>query len=84
MPTLFYKSEKNISVIVHGDDFVALGDAANLDWYESQICNRFEVGDRCRIGRDENDSKETRILNIILRLTQMGCYSRPILDMQNF
>ena len=33
-PTLFWHSKRNLAIVVHGDDFVALGDAADLDWYE--------------------------------------------------
>ena len=75
--------KKRISVAVHGDDFVALGEAEALDWYEDAVKSRFEVGDSCRIGRDAGDPKETKILNQILKLTERDCSSKAIQSTQN-
>ena len=36
-PTLFWHHTKKISIVVHGIDFVALGESAELDWYEKAI-----------------------------------------------
>ena len=33
-PCVFYHSGRDISIVVHGDDFTALGSDENLNWYE--------------------------------------------------
>ena len=60
-PTLFHHPQRRISIVVHGDDFVALGEAADLDWDEQKVAAKFEVGDRCRLGHDHGDAAETRV-----------------------
>ena len=71
-PTCFVHESKQISIVVHGDDFVALGEEELLDWYESAMATKFETGDRCRLGKGKQDSKEARVLNRIVRLTDAG------------
>ena len=71
-PTCFWHETRQISIVVHGDDFVALGRSADLDWYEKEMEKRFESGDRSILGRDKNDSQEARILNRVVRLTEDG------------
>ena len=68
----FLSPSKDITVVVHGDDFSAMGLKHNLDWYESKLAEHFEIGGKTRMGTEEGDAKEVRILNRILRLTEHG------------
>ena len=34
--------EMNLRLVVHGDDFTALGWEVQLDWYREQVTRRFE------------------------------------------
>ena len=49
-PCVFYHAEKDITVVVHGDDFTALADDAALDWYESKLKESFEIKIRGQTG----------------------------------
>ena len=42
-PSMFYHEEKDVRVVVHGDDFTALGVDADLDWYEAKLQEHFEI-----------------------------------------
>ena len=71
-PCCFYHEKWDISVVVHGDDFTALGTDEALDLYEAGMKKAFEIKIRGRLGTDEKDDKEIRILNRILRITPKG------------
>ena len=40
---VFYNKEKQIRVVVHGDDFTVAGPEESLDWFRTMISKRFEV-----------------------------------------
>ena len=42
-PCVFFHEARNISVVVHGDDFTAMGLDEDLTWYEEQLKLSFEV-----------------------------------------
>ena len=46
---LFHHADRDISVVVHGDDFTATGTDADLDWYTSELEMAFEIKVRGRI-----------------------------------
>ena len=69
---LFYHAERNIRVVVHGDDFTVLGEASQLDWFRSTISERFEVKFRGRLGPNINDTTSVRHLNRINEWTPEG------------
>ena len=71
-PCCFYHSEWQVSVVVHGDDFTALGTDDALDKYEAGLKKNFECKIRGRLGLDEKDDKEIRLLNRIIRITDQG------------
>ena len=71
-PCCFFHPTRNLSVVVHGDDFTCLGVATDLDWYEKQLSNPFEIKVRGRIGEEDGDDREVRILNRIVRLGPGG------------
>eukprot|EP00969_Alexandrium_andersonii_P317099 14008961-Alexandrium_andersonii.AAC.1 len=37
---VFYRPTRNVRVVIHGDDFTALGRDADLDWYRRGIQDR--------------------------------------------
>lgn len=71
-PTCVVHEEKQLSIAVHGDDFVGLSEEDALKRCEEEMSKRFEIGDRCRLGMGMHDSRKTRILNRTVRLTDAG------------
>ena len=71
-PCCFYHPILKVSVVIHGDDFTALGTDEALDQYEKELCKVLDVKVRGRIGSEEGDMKEMKILNRIVRITPEG------------
>ena len=67
----FHHAERDISVVVHGDDVTAMGTDADLDWYASELQKVFEITIRGRIGEGTEET-EVSILNRIVRMTPTG------------
>ena len=59
-------------VVVHGDDFTAVGAKADILWYEAQLETKFEIKKRGHIGFSDGCVREMRILNRIVRLSDDG------------
>ena len=71
-PCCFKHEKWGVSVVVHGDDFTALGTDESLDLYEAGLQKAFECKICGRLGTDKKDDKEIRILNRIVRITDEG------------
>ena len=71
-PCAFYMAEKNLRLVLHGDDFTVLGLEADLDWFRRKISEKFEVKFRGRIGPGISDDKSIRILNRVVTWTDGG------------
>ena len=71
-PCCFTHPTWKVSVVVHGDDFTALGTPEGLDLYEAGMCKAFECKLKGRLGRGDNDLKEMRVLNRIVRIDEHG------------
>ena len=71
-PCCFSHKAKGISVVVHGDDFTALGSDEVLDWYEAELAKSFEIKIRGRLGEGCAGPQEIRILNRVVRITPDG------------
>ena len=71
-PCCFYHHERDIMVVVHGDDFTALGSCEDIAWYEDGLAAKFEIKRRGHIGEGPGCVTEMRILNRIVRLTDHG------------
>ena len=59
-------------MVAHGDDFVASGTKASLDWYETELGTFFELKLRGRLSEAPEDLKEIRVLNRIARVVKGG------------
>ena len=49
-PCVFHHNERDISCVVHGDDFTSLGSDESLDWMEKELAAHFELKIRGRLG----------------------------------
>ena len=65
-PCLFWNQEQQLIAEVHGDDFTLIGSDENLDWFKTQVSQRFEIKHKARLGPDASDDKDVRILNRIV------------------
>ena len=69
---VFYHRVKDITIVVHGDDFTALGTDADLDWYEKALQESFEIKLRGRLGEGCSGPQEIRILNRVVSVDSNG------------
>ena len=66
-----------MQVVVHGDDFTALGNADGLARYEAGMQQAFECKLKGHLGYEEGDLQEMRVLNRIIRVTAKGLLYEP-------
>ena len=59
---------KDLSIVVHGDAFTTLGIDTDLDWYEAQLKESFEIKIRGRLGPGCTTPRKF-VLSIELSLT---------------
>ena len=71
-PRVMYHPTRNVRLVVHGDDFTALGYEADLDWYRKVLTHTFEAKVKCRLGQGIADEKSMRLLNRIVHWTPSG------------
>ena len=71
-PCCFVHPEWHVMVVVHGDDFTAVGSPEALDKYETGMQKTFDCKLKGRLGRGLDDCKEMRVLNRIVRVTDQG------------
>ena len=78
-PVAFYNEEKDINLVVHGDDFTFVGEDRSLTWVESHMKKWYEVKVRARLGPDERDDREATLLGRIVRWNVWGltCEADP-------
>ena len=63
---VFWHKDRELRVVVHGDDFTILGWEKELDWFKAQVAKGFDYKHRGRIGPGEKDEKSIRILNRVV------------------
>ena len=68
---LFYHAAKDVAVMSHGDDFVAVGNPKHLAETESALSEKYIIKTEM-LGADTGDVKEVKILIKIVRLTGEG------------
>ena len=71
-PCVFHHPIRDIAIVVHGDDFTALGTDDDLNWYEGQLQQSFEIKIRGRLGEGCDGPQEIRILNRIVAVDADG------------
>jgi len=76
-PCLFFHPERKIRVVVYGDDFTALAEESQLNWFKAKINENFETKHRARLGPESKDDKAVRILNRIVTWTEDGLKYEP-------
>ena len=69
---VFYCEARDLSVLVHGDDFVVVAEDDDVEWLQKLSVRWFEMKVRGKIGDDAEDEKEMVILGRRLRWTQEG------------
>ena len=70
-PCMYYSATHEIRCLVHGDDFVCVGEAEKLRWLEGCLKQRFEIKSKM-MGLREGESREERILNRVIRVNENG------------
>ena len=54
---VFYHAERDISCVVHGDDFTFEGEGPDLLWITEKMKSWFEIKVRALLGPEETDDK---------------------------
>ena len=68
-PCQFYHPGRDISTVVHGDDFTSLANSVDLNWLQQQLEAKYSVKTQL-LGPGYSD--EIRILNRVIRWTSDG------------
>jgi hypothetical protein len=71
-PVSFYDASRDVSCLVHGDDFTFVGDEKGLNHIEGKMKSWYELKVKARLGPDPGDDKEVDVLNRIIRCTESG------------
>ena len=71
-PVCFHHVKRDISVVVHGDDFTISAAEDDLNWIEQEINGWFEVKVRARLGPDPQDDKWAILLGRIVTVNEKG------------
>ena len=66
-PALFRRDGEDVLGLVHGDDFITLGDDQGQDFFEACLKKRYQYKMRGRLGPRPKDSRECRVLNRYIR-----------------
>ena len=61
-PCLFFNRNKNVAIMVHGDDFVAVGDPVHLADTEAALREKYKLKTET-LSNETGDAKEVTILN---------------------
>ena len=69
-PCVFYHPGRDISTVVHGDDFTSLALESELKWLRDALQQKFLIKDRGILGPDPHDLKEIRLLNRVIGWTE--------------
>ena len=71
-PALLHCETLDASMVVHGDDFITLGDSEALSEVERAMSDHYTVKVRAVLGAGRDDAKEVRILNRYVRWKSDG------------
>ena len=76
---VFYHKVRDLSVVVHGDDFTLCGLEEDLWWLKGLMESWYEIKVRAVLGGEEKDDKEVVILGRVVRWTPGGLENLPLL-----
>ena len=65
-PCIFHHSAREVTTVIHGDDFTTLATEDNLKWLEANLRKRLEIKMRGILGPDRNDMKQITVLNRVV------------------
>ena len=68
---LFFNETTGVAIMVHGDDFVAVGAPEHLATTEAALAQKYKIKTET-LGTDAGDVSEVKILNKIVRATATG------------
>ena len=71
-PCIFHHKERDLMVVVHGDDFTTLGLDEDINWFEGKLKESFEIKIRGRLGEGCEGPQEIRILNRVVSVDESG------------
>ena len=71
-PCICFHSERDIRVVVHGDDFTILGHLEQMEWFTQRMESKSDIKYRGHIGPQRKDEKSMMILNSIDEWTEEG------------
>ena len=63
-PCTFYHEERQIRTLVHGEDYVSVGQPKQLRWLEDKLKTKYQIKTQV-LGPDEGQTKEIKIFNRI-------------------
>ena len=66
--SVFYRDRDGIRIVVHGDDFLVLGDDQGLQEVDDLLRSTYELKRLGTLGFDEGDDKEIHFLNRLIRI----------------
>jgi len=69
---IFRHPERAIECSIHGDHLSAAGPKDSLDWYKTELQKHYELEEGARLGPGPKDTKESKMLNRIVRWTPVG------------
>ena len=70
-PCLYYNHKTKISILVHGDDFVAVGDNKNIYHLQAELAKVYKSKSEI-VGTASGEVQEVRILNRVIRRDNTG------------
>ena len=70
---VLHNDERDIRMVVHGDDFTA------LDWFWFTVSQHYQPEVRWRLGPEKCDDKEIRVLIRVINWTPEGIKTKLVL-----
>ena len=75
-PCLYWHRRWNIQTLIHGDDFVSVGNRDDIRKFKQNMESRFEIKTTI-VGEAPQESQEGRVLSRIIRITNDGWEYEP-------
>ena len=73
---MFRHAERDIDLLVHGDDFFNTGEGEDLVWLKGVLESKFEISTNI-IGEDDGDENQVKVLNRIITIGTTGYTYEP-------